>query len=128
VADGTTATINGTITNIIGDLTIGTNGSFTTLIVTNAGAVTNISSGSGSDGRIGFNASAQTNQVILTGAGSFWRSAQELYVGYSGSYNLLLVTNGGRMHNNGGHVGVAGSNNLVVVTGPARSGPMSIRS
>src|SRR4051812_37217841 len=41
VADGTTATINGTSTNLAGALTVGTNGSFTTLMIRNGGAVTN---------------------------------------------------------------------------------------
>src|SRR5204863_7351411 len=117
VADSTTAMIAASITNLTGSITIGTNGSFTTLIITNAGMVTNVSDGLGpSDGRLGLNASSLSNQVILIGTNSFWRSSQEMYVGYGGSYNLLLVTNGGRMHDNGGHLGIgtASLSNLAV--------------
>src|SRR5712691_1682582 len=41
VPDGGTATVNGTSINVSGALTVGTNGNNTTLIVTNAGMVTN---------------------------------------------------------------------------------------
>src|ERR1044071_6215775 len=58
VADGATAIINGTSTNITGNLTIGTNGDFTQLVIINGGAVTNVSSGSGSSGYIGLNPGA----------------------------------------------------------------------
>ena len=67
VADGATKTINGATTNLTGDLVVGTNGSFTSLIVTNAGVVTNTANGT-----IGLNVSAKTNQVIVTGANSRW--------------------------------------------------------
>ena len=35
VADGATKTLNGGITNIVGDVVVGTNGSFTLLVLTN---------------------------------------------------------------------------------------------
>src|SRR6185295_10449604 len=95
VADGATATINGSSTNITGVLTIGTNGSFTTLIITNVGTVTNTG-----NGIIGQNASANTNKVIVTDAGSIWNIGGNLNFGFLGSYGLLIVTNGGRVENN----------------------------
>src|SRR3954469_6041980 len=41
VADGATNTIDGYSTNLIGDLTVGTNGSFTRLQIVDGGMVTN---------------------------------------------------------------------------------------
>src|SRR5437773_12521059 len=67
VADGATATINGTSISLPADLTIGTNGSFTTLQIINGGSVTNAGSGN-----IGLNGTAKTNQVLVTGANSIW--------------------------------------------------------
>src|SRR5947209_72537 len=68
VADGASKLINGTTTNVTGDLVIGTNGAFTTLIITNAGMVTNTGNGT-----IGLNTSAKTNQVTVTDANSVWQ-------------------------------------------------------
>jgi T5SS/PEP-CTERM-associated repeat protein len=116
VADGGTAIFAAASTNITGRLTIGTNGSFTSLIITNAGAVTN--SGSFSDSYIGFNATSKSNQVIVTGINSIWKCGLILYAGYQGSYNLLLIANGGKVHEDSGYLGVGGGmSNLAVITG-----------
>src|SRR5438105_3131440 len=88
VADGATRIINATGTNISGDLVIGTNGSLTSLVITNAGAVTN-----SGNGTIGLNATANTNQVIVTGPNSRWSMGGNLLIGSSGSSSLLVVTN-----------------------------------
>src|SRR6266536_4579596 len=61
VADGTTNTINAHATNLLGELIIGTNGSFTRLVITNAAAVTN-----SADAYIGRNYTAASNQVEVT--------------------------------------------------------------
>ncbi len=113
VADGTTASINAVTTNITGNLTIGTNGSFTTLVITNAGAVTN-----SGNGVIGQNSSARTNQVIVTGANSRWGVGGNLNFGVLGSFSRLIVTNGGRVENNFGNMAFNGGvSNAAVVTG-----------
>jgi T5SS/PEP-CTERM-associated repeat protein len=114
VADGTTAFINGTSVNLTGNLVVGTNGSFTTLVITNTGAVTN----SGTS-YIGLNPTARTNRVIVTGANSDWNIGGNLDFGDYGSYSQLIVTNGGRVEDNFGNMGFnAGSvGNSAVVTG-----------
>lgn len=114
VADGATATINTTSTNVTGNLTIGTNGSFTSLVITNGGAVTNSSSGI-----IGLNVTSKTNRVVVTGTNSIWDIGTTLVVGSAGSANLLLVTNGGLVANNFGNLAntTSSSNNTVIITG-----------
>ena len=100
VADGATATIDGVATNIVGDLVVGTNGSFTTLIITNSASVTN-----SGFGRIGSNNAARTNQVIVTGSNSSWLVGSFLYVGSLGDFNHLVVTNGGWVNSAKGLIG-----------------------
>jgi T5SS/PEP-CTERM-associated repeat protein len=114
VADGATAFINATSVNLAGDLTIGTNGSFTTLIITNSGAVTNTGGGA-----IGLNAAAKTNRVIVTGANSTWDIANNLAVGSAGSFNELIMTNGGKVFGSFGNIGHLSTSayNTATVTG-----------
>jgi len=114
VADGTTATINATSTNLTGDVIIGTNGSFTMLILTNAAAVTN-----SGNGVISQNASAMTNHVLVTGANSIWSITGNLNLGAQGDYGRLTVTNGGRIHNNFGNMALnnTSAGNVAIVTG-----------
>jgi T5SS/PEP-CTERM-associated repeat protein len=114
VSDSTTASIDGTSTNITGSLTVGSAGSFTTLIITNSGTVTNTSTGT-----IGNSATSKTNQVTVTDANSVWFNSGVLIVGSQGSYNVLLVTNGGKVLNSFGNIGssTSGSNNQVIVVG-----------
>src|SRR5207237_7270925 len=114
VADGASKLINGTTTNVTGDLVIGTNGAFTTLIITNAGMVTNTGNGT-----IGLNTSAKSNQVIVVDDLSLWGMGGNLVIGNAGSYNSLLVTNDGMVLNNFGNIGLnaGGANNSAIVTG-----------
>jgi T5SS/PEP-CTERM-associated repeat protein len=115
VADGGSKAINGTGTNISGALTIGTNGSFTTLLIINGGAVTN-----SPGGVIGLNSTAKTNQVSVTGTNSTWKVGGTLAVGSAGSFNLLVVSNAGKVFDTVGSIGnsAGGSNNTAVVTDP----------
>ena len=114
VADGATKAISGATTNLTGDLVVGTNGSLTSLIITNSGVVTNTANGT-----ISQSVSAKTNQVIVTGASSRWGMGGNLVVGSFGSYSLLTVTNGGRVVNKVGNLSLnnGSGNNSVVVTG-----------
>ena len=57
------------------------------------------------------------NEVVITGAGSFWRLPSTLFVGYVGSGNRLVVTNGGWVRNSTANVGLLSHSNEVVVTG-----------
>ena len=67
VSDGATNTLNNVTNTIPGDVTVGTNGSFTLLILTNGALLTN-----SGNGFIGRNAGANSNTVWLTGANTRW--------------------------------------------------------
>jgi len=56
---------------------------------------------------------------VVTGSGSAWSNANDLYVGLSGAGNRLVVGNGGVVRNSRGYVGgnTFSSNNLALVTG-----------
>ena len=84
------------------------------LILTNGTLLTN--SGSGV---IGLNMTANSNTVKLTSANTRWFMSQDLSVGSNGSFNHLLITNGGFVANNFGALGIGqtSSNNEAVVTG-----------
>ena len=49
------------------------------------------------------------NQATVAGPNSVWSSSGDLNIGYFGSFNTLLVTNGGRVANSFGYIG--GDNN-----------------
>ncbi len=114
VPDGGTATINGTSTNLAGNLTVGTNGGNTTLLITNGGRVASSFSSA-----IGLNPGANNNQVTVTGPTSLWTNSGDLLVGVFGSVNTLLITNGGTVANGTGVIGhiPGANNNQVTVTG-----------
>jgi len=114
VNDGATATLNHVTNTITGNVTIGTNSPFTLLILTNAALLTN--SGTGV---IGLNASANSNSVRLTSSNTRWLIGQDLNVGNGGSANHLVISNGARVDNNFGALGInpASSNNDAIVTG-----------
>jgi T5SS/PEP-CTERM-associated repeat protein len=113
VSDGQTNILDNIATNLTGGITIGTNGSFTLLVITNGSTVTN----SGGLSAIGYNASARTNRMVVTGSGSVFNSDSYLYVGLGGSGNEMDILDGGWVIS-GGSVGQgsASSNNLVLLT------------
>jgi len=114
VSDGTSKTINATATNLTGDVVIGTNAPFTSLTIINGGSVTN-----SGNSTIGLNTTAKTNQVIVSDAGSSWSMSGNLVLGSSGSYELLVISNGAKVVNNFGNIALnAGSTgNSAIVTG-----------
>jgi T5SS/PEP-CTERM-associated repeat protein len=114
VADGSSLTINGTTTNIVGNLIVGNSGDFTTLTIANGGAVTN--STTGAIGQLG---TAQANRVIVTGANSVWHNGGTLGIGIAGQNNELIITNGGLTVNTFGNISAntGSSGNRVWVTG-----------
>src|SRR6266550_3559555 len=95
VNDGATNTLNHVTNTISGGLTIGTNGSFTLLVLTNGTLLTN-----SGNGAIGLNASAKSNAVRLISANTRWLMAVDLAVGSNGSFNHLVITNGAFVANN----------------------------
>ncbi len=98
----------------LGDLTVGNLGSRNTLAITNLGYVENAT------GYIGVDAMAVENTVIVDGPGSYWLNKGGLQVGFAGSNNSLIITNGAVAQTLGGasighEVGAVG--NRVVVSG-----------
>ena len=113
VNDGATATLNHITNTISGGITVGTNGPFTLLILTNGTLLTN--SGTGT---IGLNAGANSNTVKVTSGNTRWSMSSDLSVGSIGSFNHLVITNGGLVQNGFGALGInpSGTSNLVLVT------------
>ncbi|HEX5223254.1 MAG TPA: GH25 family lysozyme [Verrucomicrobiae bacterium] len=104
---------------ITSNLYVGSNGPFNRLTVTNGARVEN------GLGVIGARISCNSNEVVVTGAGSIWTNSDWLYVGRNGAFNRLVVTNGGHVQSFGGWIGeyvsfvgpTNADNNEVIVTG-----------
>jgi T5SS/PEP-CTERM-associated repeat protein len=115
VADGSTNILDGVVSNFVSDITVGTNGSFTLLVLTNGAVVTG-----GSNTFVGASSSAKTNSVVLSGLGCKWTNSLDFTVGQTGSFNQFSILSGAVVSNRSGTIGQnsASSNNLVVVSGP----------
>src|ERR1051325_1630035 len=114
VNDSTTNTLNGVTSNVTGTVTIGTNGSFTLLALTNGALLTK--SGLGVIGR---NAGAHSKTVRLTGANTRWLMSLDLFLGSNGSFNKLFVSNGALVGDQFGYIGLLPTSisNAAFVTG-----------
>ena len=114
VNDGAALTLANVTNSISGAVTIGTNGSFTLLTLSNNALLTN-----SANGAIGLNATAKSNEVRLISPSARWRIGNHLYVGSNGAFSRLTVSNGALVENfNGVLANVAGSsNNTALVTG-----------
>jgi T5SS/PEP-CTERM-associated repeat protein len=114
VADGATTTLNNVTNNITGEVTVGTNGSFTLLVLSDNVLLTN-----STNGLIGRNATARSNEVRLASASARWLMGNDLHVGSNGALNRLIVSNGALVGNRLGSIGTgaSSSNNVAVVTG-----------
>jgi T5SS/PEP-CTERM-associated repeat protein len=95
VIDGVSTNIN----NILWGLWIGRQTPFECWVITNAAKVTSLA------GFIGFFGGGSAC-VSVTGTGSIWRlqgadlpASSQLFVGYTGGYNKLTITDGGRVEN-----------------------------
>jgi T5SS/PEP-CTERM-associated repeat protein len=117
---------SGSIWRSTGDVVIGYSGMGNRLEVSNGGTVSNgvVSYAGGvSGGIIGFNAGSTDNSVLVTGIGSRWISGGDLFVGFNGAGNSMVISNGGIIANSqvnfGGVLGwgSTSSNNSVLVTG-----------
>src|SRR5215203_4055697 len=115
VADGATATLSNATNTFTGDVTVGTNGSFTLLVLSDNALLTN-----SANGFIGRNATAKSNEVRLVSSTSRWIMGGSLFVGSNGASSRLVVSNGALLDNFNGHVGftTASSNNSALITGP----------
>src|SRR5262245_57706087 len=74
VNDGATNTLNNVTNSIAGDVTVGTNGSFTLLILTNNALLTN-----SGHGYVGRNNGANANTVRLAGANTRWLMSGDVF-------------------------------------------------
>src|SRR6185503_19991538 len=114
VNDGETNTLSNVTNNITGDVTVGTNGSFTLLILSDNSLLTN-----SVNGLIGLNTAAKSNEVRLISATARWRMSGKLFLGSNGPFSRLIVSNGAFLDNNTGFLGrgAGSSNNFAFVTG-----------
>ena len=105
--------INGVTDYWPGDYVVGSNTFANGLMIRNGGVLTN------ADGYLGYLPASSSNYVMAAGAGSVWSNAN-LYLGYSGGGNTMVLTNGGYVGNSlGTYVAynTTSSSNRVLVTG-----------
>lgn len=114
VADGATNTLNNVTNTFTGDMTVGTNSSFTLLILSDNALLTN-----SANGVIGRTATAKSNEVQLLSPTARWQMGNNLYVGSNGAFNRMVVSNGAFLNNNSGFLGngASSSNNFALITG-----------
>src|SRR5689334_7703771 len=114
VNDSATNTLSSVTTNITGDVIVGTNGSFTLLVLSNNAFLMN-----SANGTIGLNATAKSNEVRLVNSTARWRMGNSLLVGSNGAASRLVLSNGALVENNNGILAnnTASSNNFALITG-----------
>jgi len=114
VEDGSTNILDGVSTNLLTAVYVGSNAPFTMLVLTNGTTVTNVNGGCD----IGWNTNANSNTVIVVGAGTVWTNFA-FRVGFNGSYNRLSILDGAVV--SGRDLGLAenlwANNNLAVISG-----------
>jgi T5SS/PEP-CTERM-associated repeat protein len=96
------------------DLYLGFSGSGNTMLISNAGCVAaNVLT------YVADNATSSSNHVLVTGTNSIWNCGSDFFLGYSGSANSLVISNGGQVVNGLAYVGElsSSSNNSALVTG-----------
>lgn len=89
----------GAAISVGGDLLVGHYGHDTLLRLDNASLAVGGASYIGSD----FN--SPSNSVVLNGAGASWNTGHAVYIGYNGSGNQLLATNGAQVLDNDAYLG-----------------------
>ena len=103
---------NAFIGNRDGIIAVGGSGSGNTMVVSN-GAVAK-----GAQIMMGYQSSSSNNSLLVTGAGSTLNLTNgALTVGYMGSGNRLVVSDGAQVKSFGSEVGIQGANNYALVTG-----------
>ncbi len=101
----------GTSHSLTVPVSLGQHSSFNQLLVTNGALLAS------AGGFIGLDANAKSNTAVVAGPGSAWANSAVLQIGSSGSFNSLVVSNGGAVSNNIGYLGLGGNNCLALVTG-----------
>ena len=97
-----------------GNLTVGYDGTSNSLVIANGGKVFNAM------GYVSFTTNAANNTVLVTGTNSSWISTGDLYVGYAGNSNHLVISAGGFVSDVNGYDDFVSRNdafNSVLVTG-----------
>ena len=94
------------------NLYVGSNSSSTTLNITTG-------SNSFSSTYVGYNVIASNNLLTVGNTNTLLTNSADLYVGYSGSSNAMLISNGGMVSDSNGWIGcqVKSSNNTVLISG-----------
>ena len=107
----------GSIWTNSGDIAVGFDGSGNSLVISNGGKVLGGSDGIG--GIIGADTGSSNNWVQVTGANSTWSNSLDLYIGFGGSSNSLVISNQAVVRDSNGIIGnyYLASNNSVLVTG-----------
>ncbi len=96
-----TQTISGVTSNWLDTFYIvGSNTFADTLQITASGVLSNGS------GVLGYATGGSNNAAIVNGTGSTWKNATNLYVGFLGTGNELILTNGGQGVQPGRHDGL----------------------
>ncbi len=113
VSNQATITGAGSVWASDGDFYVGYSGGYNSLLIADGGTVI---SGTSGVSTIGFSPSSPSNHATVTGANSLWTVSNSFRVGVLGSFNTLLISNGGRVASASGSIG-AGSNNQVTVSG-----------
>jgi T5SS/PEP-CTERM-associated repeat protein len=156
VVDGSTNVLDGTVTNVTGDITIGANLPYSLLVLTNGAAVAangtanafvGLSSKSNTlvldgatlanrVGYIGYN--TRDNCVVVSGPTAAWTNISNLFIGYESLafHNQLVISNGARVFASTCYVGYlstlpngsTGSNVVAVTGGALLQSPLSLGS
>ncbi len=99
-----------------GDLNVGYYGARNGLTI--GGAATVSDSG---NGYVGLSSGSDSNVVFVSGQGSSWTSGNQIFVGYGGAVNQLIITNGAKVHIMGCSLSLGflagSSNNVATVIG-----------
>jgi T5SS/PEP-CTERM-associated repeat protein len=113
-ADRQTNIISGVTNDWADDYLVGSNYVFDALLIQNGGVLSN------NVGILGYTPGANSNLVLVSGTGAIWSSRSNLFLGYDGMANRLIITNRAIVFNEQGVAGAdpAGCSNSAVVTGP----------
>ena len=105
---------SGSKLQVSGSLWVANGGDYNTFRISGGGLVSDV------DGLIAGSTADSNNVVTVTGPGSLWSNSGNLTVGEVGSYNTLIISNGGHVVDVNGYIDplapAGSSNNAVVVT------------
>ena len=101
---------------------VGYSGARNSLVIRNGGHVIEDVASDSPGCFLGYNSSSVNNRAVVTGTGSVWNVRTNLYVGYSGGGNSLIISNGAQVINGDAYVsynfpgfGIGSSSNVVRV-------------